>query len=262
LKNSTKLMVLICLLFAVALSGCLGGNDKTDNNTTASSFINDMQLTENNTALKVTFSSDPTTEHEWELEEMNHRNSSTSMRETTNITDESGNQIWTYRETTPGRVDLIFSCEKNTTVTEKITYEIEIRDDTSIEVFSASVHGPGFNSPKNVTLKNSNKVLELVFLENPTTGYAWNVSVTPTNILNKTQDYSSSVSEEPLPGAPSIRTLEYEGLKAGIATMTFDYNRSFEENSTLERVVYTVKVNEDKTMEIIGTRYETANSTE
>ena len=267
MKNMTKLLVLAGLILAVAFSGCLGGDDPADNNTTAATgFAKDVKLSENNTVLTFTFSANPTTGYDWTLTENITGILNKTVDNYTASSDApgaSGVHTWAFTGEKAGIVTLNFiyarSFEDGSTI-ENLTYVIEVKEDKSIEIIASSTADGTGTFPKAVTLENENAVLKLVFTENPTTGYSWATDVSPANVLNKTLDNSSSAaaeSDEPTTGAPSIHTWEYAGLKAGMAALTFDYNRSFEENSTTEKAIYTVIVDENNKIKITGILYDT-----
>lgn len=79
--------------------------------------------------------------------------------------------------------------------------------------------------------------------ENPTTGYGWTVSVSDESIVKPGSDqYNTESSGEGLAGAGGVHTYTFEALAKGAAQITFVYERSFEENSGIETVVYDVTV--------------------
>lgn len=79
--------------------------------------------------------------------------------------------------------------------------------------------------------------------ENPTTGYMWSVSVSDESIVKMESDkYNDESAGEGLVGAPGNHTYVFEALKVGTAQITFVYERSFEEGSAAETVVYNVTV--------------------
>ncbi len=79
--------------------------------------------------------------------------------------------------------------------------------------------------------------------ENPTTGYMWSVSVSDESVVKMTGDqYNDESASEGLAGAPGTHTYTFEALKAGTTQITFVYERSFEEGSAAETVVYNVTV--------------------
>ncbi|MDD5018045.1 MAG: protease inhibitor I42 family protein [Eubacteriales bacterium] len=80
--------------------------------------------------------------------------------------------------------------------------------------------------------------------ENPTTGYAWTVVISDESIVDLSTDkYEQESSDEEIAGAGGYRVLTFEALKKGVATITLVYERSFEENSAIETLVYNITVN-------------------
>ncbi|MGI5848941.1 MAG: protease inhibitor I42 family protein [Christensenellales bacterium] len=81
--------------------------------------------------------------------------------------------------------------------------------------------------------------------ENPTTGYQWSVSISDESIVKLENDYyKQEPTDKQLVGAGGYRMLTFKGLKQGNATITLIYERSFEEHSAIETIVYNVTVNE------------------
>ncbi len=79
--------------------------------------------------------------------------------------------------------------------------------------------------------------------ENPTTGYAWTVSINDDSILKLTDDeYTSESKDGSIVGAGGVHDYTFKALAAGTAKITFVYERSFEENSAVETIVYNVTV--------------------
>jgi inhibitor of cysteine peptidase len=79
--------------------------------------------------------------------------------------------------------------------------------------------------------------------ENPTTGYAWTVSISDESVIRPGGDqYNDESSGEGLVGAPGTHSFTFEALAKGTATITLVYERSWEENSGIETIVYNVTV--------------------
>ncbi len=79
--------------------------------------------------------------------------------------------------------------------------------------------------------------------ENPTTGYEWTVTISDENIVKKTDDqYTTESRDEDIVGAGGVHTYTFEALKEGSTQITFVYERSFEENSAVETVVFNITV--------------------
>ena len=171
-----------------------------------------------------------------------------------------GTHTWIFAGNASGVVELNFvysrSFENNTTV-ENLTYVIDVKDDKSMEILSvSSPEGNLLPLYKTTTVENNSSVLKMVSQENPTTGYAWNVTLTPTDVLNKTRDFYDAPTTEAA-GAPGAHTWEFDGLKAGTANVTLSYLRSFEADKPIENAVYNINVYENKTLEIVGISFDT-----
>ena len=79
--------------------------------------------------------------------------------------------------------------------------------------------------------------------ENPTTGYMWTATVSDDSVVKPGGDqYNEEGSDKDLVGAPGTHSYTFEALAKGTATITFVYERSFEENSGIETIVYNVTV--------------------
>ena len=80
--------------------------------------------------------------------------------------------------------------------------------------------------------------------ENPTTGYGWTVSVSDESVVKLSNDkYTSDSTDDNIVGAGGIHAYTFESLSKGTAQITFVYERSFEEDSAVETVVYNITVN-------------------
>ena len=78
--------------------------------------------------------------------------------------------------------------------------------------------------------------------ENPTTGYAWVSSVSDETIVKEqSSEYKPSAADTQTVGSGGTRSFTYMAQKAGIATITLVYQRSWEETPT-ETIVYNVTV--------------------
>ena len=185
LKNITKLLVLACLLFAVTLSGCLGGNDKIDNNTpnnTTNSVANnatnniitndeandttndaanyttnntntaetsseiDAKLSENNTLLTFTSDAGRITGKDWELWELTEDESGILSK--TSDSYASGRHMWSFKGEKSGTVRLEFMYYQSMNTGKIETYTIEVYDDKSMAIVDQSVGGFSETYPK------------------------------------------------------------------------------------------------------------------
>lgn len=264
MKNITKLLILAGLVLAVAFSGCLGNNDNgnetdngTDNNTTvqASHFYKNATIADNDTTVRFDMTTNPSTGYGWTVT----ANASGILNETVNniatpdMVGAAGTHTFIFAAETPGTVSLNFkyerSFEDNTTV-EDLTYVIQVSQNKTVKILSVSSPDGGILPlAKNITLENNSTAVKMVFEENPATGYGWSVTETPSNVLNMTVSYFDTPTTDAA-GASGIHTWEFAALKDGNVTLTFDYNRSFEENSTIETVTYALKTNTDETIDI------------
>lgn len=79
--------------------------------------------------------------------------------------------------------------------------------------------------------------------KNPTTGYEWTMANSDESVVKLSSDeYKSTNTDPDVVGAGGVHTYTFEALKTGTATITFIYERSFEEDSAAETIVYTVTV--------------------
>ena len=261
MKNTTKLMGLTCLFFAVVLSGCLNGGDSAN---AAVGFEKEIKLSENNTILTFSFDANPTTGYDWTLTEnqtgiLNKTidNYTISNASDTPAPGTPGIHTWAYTGETPGTVELNFiysrSFEEDSTI-DNLTYVVEVKEDKSIEILSSSTVGDNGAYAKGVMLENESATLKFVFTENISAGYSWENSVKPTNVLNKTFDGSLPAVDD-FPRAPAIHTWKYLGSKAGTATVTF--NCSAPSGNLSERAVYIVSVDKNNKITILSILYDT-----
>ena len=141
LKNMTKLLILTGLIFVVALSGCLGGDDKTGNNTKESS-AREAILSENDTILTFNFDENPSIGYEWTVTESQTGILNKTIDSYTSSSDSlgsSGIHTWVYNGETPGTVTLNYICiYRSDRTIENLTYVVEVKEDKSIEIISQS----------------------------------------------------------------------------------------------------------------------------
>lgn len=265
-------MILVGLVLAVAFSGCLGGDDGnnstngTDNNTTVepTHFYKNVTLAENDTVVKFDFTTNPSTGYAWEMT----ANKTGILNETVNNTatpdmpGASGIHTFSYKAQAPGTVALNFKYERsfeNNTTVEDLTYVIQVYQNNTVEILSVSTPtGNLLPIAKNVTLEKNDTAVKMMFTENPTTGYSWNITATPSDVLNMTTDHLDTPVSNAT-GTPGVHTWEFASLKAGNVSLVFDHNRSFENNSTTEVAVFDLKTNSDNTIEIRGIGFDTVN---
>jgi predicted secreted protein len=261
LKNLAKILILTCLILAVAFSGCLGGggDDSTNETGNTSYFYKNITLAENDTILKFEFITNPSTGYGWVMtanntgvlnEVVNNVTTSTS-----GMVGASGIHTFSYKAQSPGMTSLNFKYERsfeNDTTLEDLTCVIQVNSDNTIEILSVTTpDGNLLPFPKSVTLEENGTAIQMTFKENPTTGYTWNVSVAPANVLNMTADNFISPNTD-MPGASGLRAWQFESLKAGKVSLIFDHNRSFEDESTTEIVVVELETNANGIIKIRG----------
>ncbi len=86
-----------------------------------------------------------------------------------------------------------------------------------------------------------------VILEgNPTTGYEWTAIVKDKDIVKITKsEYTPDENAENLVGVGGKYTFEFEALKEGKTTITFEYKRSWETENPLYKTTYNITVDKD-----------------
>ncbi len=78
--------------------------------------------------------------------------------------------------------------------------------------------------------------------ENPTTGYQWTVTIADSIVELTKDEYYQAKTDPQIVGSGGQRVLTFKGTQNGETTITLKYERSFEENSTVETLVYHVTV--------------------
>lgn len=79
--------------------------------------------------------------------------------------------------------------------------------------------------------------------ENPTTGYAWTADISDQTVVELAkEEYKQESAEEDIVGAGGVKELTFKALKKGEAAVTLKYERSFEEDSAVETLVYNITV--------------------
>lgn len=78
--------------------------------------------------------------------------------------------------------------------------------------------------------------------ENPTTGYAWTVTISDENIIQLSDDQYTENNDEEIAGAGRTHSYTFEALTKGTTEITFVYERSFEEDSAAETIVFSITV--------------------
>ena len=78
--------------------------------------------------------------------------------------------------------------------------------------------------------------------ENPTTGYAWTVAFADNIVVLTEDEYTPPKTDAQLVGSGGQRALTFKGIQKGDTTITLNYERSFEENSSVKTLVFQVTV--------------------
>ncbi len=79
--------------------------------------------------------------------------------------------------------------------------------------------------------------------ENPSTGYTWQYTVLPTDVVSESAKESFQTDPKPKVGAPVITVWKFGTLREGEATLTFLNYRPWEKPDTAgDKKVFTVKV--------------------
>ncbi len=79
--------------------------------------------------------------------------------------------------------------------------------------------------------------------ENPTTGYQWAISIADDAIVKTSDDqYKPDETATDVVGSGGVRVLTFEALEKGTTSVTLSYERSWEEGSAEQTIVYTVTV--------------------
>lgn len=94
---------------------------------------------------------------------------------------------------------------------------------------------------------DSKKEFKFELEGNPTTGYEWTCKIGDSSIVKeKTSKYKADDTDSV--GSGGTYTFIYEGLKEGKTTVSCEYERSFEKNSTEKTKKYELSV--DKNLNI------------
>jgi predicted secreted protein len=76
--------------------------------------------------------------------------------------------------------------------------------------------------------------------QNASTGYRWSYTITDPSVVQLVK--VAYTQAKPIPGAPNNVIYTFQGVKSGIATITFTYARSFAPDSNTKTIFYTVNV--------------------
>ena len=108
---------------------------------------------------------------------------------------------------------------------------------------SDSNNAPKTSSGKDVTFSENNKVVTFNFGENTANGKGWTLTESKSGVLKKTSDSSSSGSH----------TWSFQGENAGTVVLNFKNQQKTDKGESTESISYTIKVNNDKSIEITST---------
>ena len=84
------------------------------------------------------------------------------------------------------------------------------------------------------------QVEKIMLEENPSTGYMWVFEVSGEGVVEIVGDYYAEGIA--MPGAAGQHVWKVKGLAKGEITLTFRYERSWEDNSAIEEKTYTIIV--------------------
>ncbi len=82
--------------------------------------------------------------------------------------------------------------------------------------------------------------IEIVFDENPSTGYSWIPIQTCKDKVLVMRDYYQEGN--PIPGAPGKHVWVVKGLEKGTCELLFEYTRPWEENGAIESKTVKIKI--------------------
>jgi len=84
------------------------------------------------------------------------------------------------------------------------------------------------------------QVMSISLESNPSTGYSWSaISSNPAVMMQmgEAEMQEPTASATPVVGAPGTATLYFQAVKAGTATITLNYQRSWEQGVTPEKTI-------------------------
>jgi len=106
---------------------------------------------------------------------------------------------------------------------------------------SAASAGKIYGKEDTDIVVNKDDIFTIQLEENPTTGYAWTVSVSDESTVKLIDDqYTAESKDQNIVGGGGVHEFTFQALSAGTTQITFVYERSFEENSAVETIVYNV----------------------
>ena len=90
---------------------------------------------------------------------------------------------------------------------------------------------------------NKNDTFEVSLNSNPTTGYSWKWINENSELVEKVSaDYIPTEVEQAIIGSGGTEIWKFKGIKIGIDTLTLEYCRPWETNSTVETKKIIVKI--------------------
>lgn len=99
-----------------------------------------------------------------------------------------------------------------------------------------------------ITGCNKTKTFTISLDSNASTGYAWVYTMSEEGIVKEIKNEYVTPDTDAV-GIPGKQIFSFEGLKEGQVTLTFSYERSFEEESSIDTKTYHLVV--DKNLKIV-----------
>ncbi len=191
--------------------------------------------------LTVTFVENPTTGYTWNAVTSDESiltltdSGYTAAANPENLVGAGGTHSWTFLGQAEGDATATFTLSQGWEggeVAATIVYDCHV--DAALATTVKAVTGiPERYMPDKAAV---------LLLENPTTGYAWSYTMSAEDILTLEKDEFFAPDAE-LEGAGGEHLWVWRGVKEGDVTITFDYARSFEAESSPEgTVTYTFHV--------------------
>ena len=96
------------------------------------------------------------------------------------------------------------------------------------------------------------KAVEFSLRENPTTGYAWQYEIEGDCVALTKDDYAQDPSQPGMAGVGGTRYFTFTAEKAGTATVTFTYLRSWETEPPIDTYRAVIEVGEDLVPQVVS----------
>lgn len=90
---------------------------------------------------------------------------------------------------------------------------------------------------------HKNETFEVTLNSNPSTGYSWRLAKNNESRKIDSIEVRYAEPNHTMPGASRNEIWKFKGVEKGIDTLTFEYLRSWEPNSTVEIKKIIVKIN-------------------